>query len=144
MFAALQAGGIRIVHAPDPELRAGLTGALAGIADSGTLLLAGAVDRPLTASLLPEIHLAVLQAEVIYENLPAVLRLREVKEASALTLITGPSRTADIEMTLTIGVHGPRAVHVICIRQHGSGSAPDQYNGSDNHNQDKSQGERPA
>jgi len=70
---------------------------------------------PQTASLLPEIHLAVLRAEDIYETLPEVLRLACRAPASSLVLISGPSRTADIEMTLTIGVHGPRQVHTFLV-----------------------------
>jgi L-lactate dehydrogenase complex protein LldG len=112
LLPALEQAGIRITHTPDPALRAGLTGALAGIAETGTLALPGATGQPLTASLLPEIHLAVLEAKRIYETLGELLHLREVRQASSVALISGPSRTADIEMTLTIGVHGPGEVVV--------------------------------
>jgi L-lactate dehydrogenase complex protein LldG len=66
--------------------------------------------------LLPEIHIALLREQEIYENLAQVLNLEEVKASSVAVLISGPSRTADIEMTLTIGVHGPGELHVICIQ----------------------------
>lgn len=115
LLEQLREAGMEIAHDPDPSLRAGLTGSLAGIAESGTLALYGGAGRPLTASLLPEIHLAILHTRDIQANLPAVLKLRQIREASAAVLISGPSRTADIEMTLTIGVHGPREVHVFCI-----------------------------
>jgi L-lactate dehydrogenase complex protein LldG len=92
-----------------------LTGALAGVAETGTLVLPSGAGRPQTASLLPEVHIAILKAEDIYETLQEVLELREVHQASVVDLISGPSRTADIEMTLTIGVHGPREVHVFCV-----------------------------
>jgi L-lactate dehydrogenase complex protein LldG len=71
-------------------------------------------------SLLPEIHIAVLRAGDIKENLAQVFSdenpyLRKVLDASAVALVTGPSRTADIEMTLTIGVHGPaRLIVLVC------------------------------
>jgi L-lactate dehydrogenase complex protein LldF len=107
--------GIEIIHHPDPSSRAGLTGALAGIAESGTLAIHGGPGKPLTASLLPEIHLAVLHTSDIHTNLSAILNLSQIRDSSAAVLVTGPSRTADIEMTLTIGVHGPREVHVFCI-----------------------------
>jgi L-lactate dehydrogenase complex protein LldF len=111
----IERAGVRVSSDADPTLRAGLTGALAGVAETGTLVLTGGAGRPLTASLLPEIHIAVLKTRDIYEKLPQVLHLRELREAASATLITGPSRTADIEMTLTIGVHGPGEVHVFCI-----------------------------
>ncbi|MDD5466607.1 MAG: LUD domain-containing protein [Anaerolineales bacterium] len=116
LLEALQRAGVRISHQPDPSLPAGLTGALAGIAATGTLLLPSAPGQPLSVSLLPEIHLAVLDSRTIQPSLEAALSLPEARQAATLVLETGPSRTADIEMTLTIGVHGPREVHVFCIR----------------------------
>ncbi len=115
LLEVLQRGGVRVSTQPDPSLRAGITGALAGVAETGTLVLPGGVGRPLTVSLLPEIHLAVLRKADIRANLTQVLDLREVREASAVALVTGPSRTGDIEMSLTIGVHGPGEVHVFCV-----------------------------
>jgi L-lactate dehydrogenase complex protein LldG len=111
----LQKAGIAVCHTPDASVKAGLTGALAGVAETGTLVLPGAPGRPLVASLLPEIHLAVLKESEITLSLPEVIGRQEVREASALALISGPSRTADIEMTLTIGVHGPGEVRVFCV-----------------------------
>jgi L-lactate dehydrogenase complex protein LldG len=118
--AALQAAGVALVRTPDPQVRCGITGALAGLADTGTLVLAGAPARPLTASLLPEIHVAVLRVSELVPSLSDALRRPEVREAAAAVLVTGPSRTADIEMTLTIGVHGPKEVHVFLIDDSGS------------------------
>jgi L-lactate dehydrogenase complex protein LldG len=94
---------------------AGLTGALAGVAESGTLLVPGGPGRPLTASLLPEVHIVVLRAADLYARLAEVLNLEAIRQSAAVALISGPSRTADIEMTLTIGVHGPRLIQVFCI-----------------------------
>ena len=111
----LRAGGITVGHNLDPSLLAGLTGADAAIAESGTLLVTGAPDRPLTASLVPETHIAVLYASRVFATLPEVLNLVELRRSKAAALITGPSRTADIEMTLTVGMHGPREVHVFCV-----------------------------
>ncbi len=95
--------------------RAGLTPALAGIAATGSLLVPSGAGRPQTASLLPEIHLALLPAEAIVPDLAAALRLPEATRAAMTSIITGPSRTADIEMTLTIGVHGPKRVVVFLV-----------------------------
>jgi L-lactate dehydrogenase complex protein LldF len=115
LLAELRNAGLHLAYTPDPAIPAGLTGALAGIAETGTLVLPGGPGRPLTASLLPEIHLAVLRSQDILEHLEQALRLPEVRQASCTVLITGPSRTADIEMTLTIGVHGPRALVVFIV-----------------------------
>ncbi|MEA3438683.1 MAG: LUD domain-containing protein [Chloroflexota bacterium] len=117
LLETLQSAGIRVHISPHASLRAGLTGALAGIAETGTLVVTAGEGQPQTASLLPEIHIAILRSKDIHENLPQVLNLREVKDASSAFLISGPSRTADIEMTLTIGVHGPREVHVVCVEE---------------------------
>lgn len=107
LIGSLQAAGIKVSHSYDPNIRAGLTGALAGIAESGSLALTAGAGRPSTASLLPEIHLAVLPRGRLYASLSEALHLPEARTAPSLVIISGPSRTADIEMTLTIGVHGP-------------------------------------
>jgi L-lactate dehydrogenase complex protein LldF len=111
----LQKSGIQIVYLPDPEVKAGLTGAIAGVAASGSLLLPAAPGQPLTASLLPSLHLVVVSSSRIYDHLDQVFILPEVKASSSTVLVTGPSRTADIEMTLSIGVHGPEELRVFCL-----------------------------
>jgi L-lactate dehydrogenase complex protein LldF len=113
--ADLAEHGISAQYSYDPGLQAGITGALAGIAETGTLVIPGGVGRPLSASLVPGIHIAVLLAGDILDSLEQALRLPEVAVAPATVLVTGPSRTADIEMTLTIGVHGPRELHVFVV-----------------------------
>ncbi len=111
----LAGAGIRHQLYPDPEITAGLTGADGATAETGTLLLTDAPGRPITASLLPEVHIAVLPASVIYGAMPEALQIPGIRQSTLGALISGPSRTADIEMTLTIGVHGPREVHVFCL-----------------------------
>jgi L-lactate dehydrogenase complex protein LldG len=96
------------------HVKAGITAAMAGVADTGSLLLLGGSGQPLSASLVPEIHIALLHEKDIYPDLSQVIHA--CRDASAAVLVTGPSRTADIEMTLTIGVHGPGELHVICIK----------------------------
>ncbi len=123
LLEQLSEGGIQISHPTvetlktSSQVRAGITGAYAGLADTGSLVLLGGQGKPLTASLLPEIHIAILWEEHIYEDLNQVLTWKDLRMAPAAVLITGPSRTSDIEMTLTIGVHGPGELHVICIRK---------------------------
>jgi L-lactate dehydrogenase complex protein LldF len=111
----LEAAGITLVHDPDPSLKVGITGVTAAIAETGTLVITSGAGRPLTASLLPEIHIAVVRSSQILGTLDDAFRGRKITDASAAALITGPSRTADIEMALTIGVHGPRKVVVYIV-----------------------------
>jgi L-lactate dehydrogenase complex protein LldG len=119
LIEALRQEGIQVSHAADPQIRLGLTGALAGIAETGSLVLAAGPGRPATASLLPEIHVALMRIGDLQERLAQALQLPEVSQASSLAIISGPSRTADIEMTLTIGVHGPRRLIVYLIDPEG-------------------------
>ena len=100
------------------DVRVGLTGALAGLADTGSLALVSGPGRGRIASLLPPMHVAVLRADQIVPSFGACLAAHPhiADEGSNLVLITGPSRTADIEMTLTRGVHGPGHVHVVIVR----------------------------
>jgi len=84
-----------------------VTNAICGLADTGSVL---AADDALHPSLLPEIHIAVLKSKDILPSLSDAMSL--VKDKNSAVFITGPSRTADIEMTLTIGVHGPKEIHV--------------------------------
>jgi L-lactate dehydrogenase complex protein LldG len=95
----------------------GLTGAFAGLAETGSLLLLGGPCRPMTASLLPETHIAILHERDIVDSLDQLLNKPEVAQSSSAVLITGPSRTSDIEMTLTIGVHGPGELWVLGIKE---------------------------
>ena len=107
--------GIPTIWKPDPTIRAGVTGALCGIAESGSLVLISGSGQTLTASLLPEVHVAVLKTSRLVPTLAEALRIPEVQKAASGIIVTGPSRTADIEMTLTIGVHGPGELHVFLI-----------------------------
>jgi len=111
----LRQRGINIKHGVQPQVQVGLTGVLAAIAETGTLVVPTSPGCPQETSLLPPIHIAVLYANKIYKNLAHVLALSEVQLASSVALISGPSRTADIEMTLTLGMHGPGEVIVFCL-----------------------------
>jgi L-lactate utilization protein LutC len=93
----------------------GVTSAQAGIAETGTLVLDSSMERNRLVSLVPPIHIAILDASRIYRTLGETLAaLQSGEEISpAITFITGPSRTADIELTLAIGVHGPQQLYVI-------------------------------
>lgn len=111
--SVLKNAGIEFTYEPDPAIRAGVTKAICGLADTGSVLEADGDGSPLQASLLPEVHIVVLKESDILPSLPNAMHL--VKDKRAATFITGPSRTADIEMTLTIGVHGPREIAVFLV-----------------------------
>ncbi|MBU4459374.1 MAG: LUD domain-containing protein, partial [Verrucomicrobia bacterium] len=113
--AALEAAGVRVQRDGADAIRAGITGALAGIVETGSIVVTGGPSRPLTASLLPGLHIAVLALEQLVPTVADALALPPVREAAACAIVTGPSRTADIEMTLTLGVHGPGELHVILV-----------------------------
>jgi len=92
----------------------GVSTAQAAIAETGTLVLDSDCERHRLVSLVPPVHIAIVNASSIVETLGDALTLLQKKEISpAITFITGPSRTADIELTLAIGVHGPQELYVI-------------------------------
>lgn len=93
----------------------GITKAQAGIAETGTLVLDSAVEQNRLISLVPPVHIAILDASRIYATLGETLAMLQSGDevSPAITFITGPSRTADIELTLTVGVHGPQELYVI-------------------------------
>ncbi len=101
-----------------PDDRVGLSHALAGIAETGTLALVSGPDNPTTLNFLPEVHIVVLEAQNVlgdYETFWQELRATYGKGEMPRTVnfVTGPSRSADIEQTLLLGAHGPRAVHIL-------------------------------
>jgi len=93
----------------------GVTGCDAAIAETGSLVLLSGEGKPRTASLLPPAHLAIVRQTDLGDSMSEFFRERaaDIAAAACCTVITGPSRTADIELTLTLGVHGPGDVIVI-------------------------------
>jgi L-lactate dehydrogenase complex protein LldG len=86
-----------------------------GVADTGTLAQdATAVDERLVSTL-PPIHVAFLSTASIVPDLPALFEKAGPGRCGYLALITGPSRTADIERVLTIGAHGPERLIILCV-----------------------------
>ena len=131
------------VMAPHPELRAipwssrpllplrdgraeatdlvSLQHAFAGIAETGTLMLPSAPERPTTLNLLADTEIVVLRASRLvgaYEEAWDLLRAELGGMPRNVMLVTGPSRSADIEQTLELGAHGPRQLHVVLIEDH--------------------------
>jgi len=94
----------------------GITGAYCGIAETGTLMFLSGPDTPPAVSLLPETHVAVLPVSRIVpamEDAWALLRKEHGKLPRAVNFVSGPSRTADIEQTVTLGAHGPYRVLIV-------------------------------
>ncbi len=131
--ARLSRGGCRITTVGGPgatqaalkeslaSVDAGIVEADYGIASSGTLVMVADAARPRSLSLLPPINIVMLRAARILPDLAAVLRIVGPQAASAhpIVMITGPSRTADIEKRIVIGVHGPSQLHIVIVWQSG-------------------------
>jgi L-lactate dehydrogenase complex protein LldG len=137
---SLRAPGTSVTVAPDgtPDARArqlhrdeaaraeiGVTGVDWALAETGTLVLVSGRGRPRSTSLLPATHVAVFDRACLLESLEQVGIMLEALHAdpsmsmsgAVINFITGPSRTADIELTLTRGVHGPKEVHAIFVER---------------------------
>lgn len=98
----------------------GVSHAFGGVAESGTLILTSGGDNPTTLNFLPETHIVLIDANDIdgdYETV--VQRLRDRYGAGEMprtvNMVTGPSRSADIEQTLLLGAHGPRRLHIVIV-----------------------------
>jgi L-lactate dehydrogenase complex protein LldG len=99
---------------------AGLSHADAGVAETGTVVLTSGTDNPTTLNFLPDYHIVVVEASTVsgdYETVWADLRRRFGAGTMPRTvnLVTGPSRSADIEETLLLGAHGPRSLHILVV-----------------------------
>lgn len=97
-----------------------LSQADAGVAETGTLVLTSGPANPTTLNFLPDVHIVVLDAadvvgdmETVFDQLKA--RFGAGAMPRTVNMITGPSRSADVEQTLLLGAHGPRSLHVIVV-----------------------------
>ena len=143
-FLAAQNLPTSFVMAPHPELRAvpwsnrplltiregraqatdqvSMQHAFAGIAETGTLMLPSAPERPTTLNLLADTEIVLLRASRLvgaYEEAWDRLRTDMGGMPRNVMLVTGPSRSADIEQTLELGAHGPRQLHVVLVEDAG-------------------------
>jgi L-lactate dehydrogenase complex protein LldG len=115
-------GALEVVEgrAEDKD-RASVTRAFAGVAESGTIIQVSGADNPTTLNFLPEVHIVVLEASAIfasYEEAWTKLRAAfgEGVMPRTVNMISGPSRTGDIEQTIVRPAHGPKNMHVIITR----------------------------
>jgi L-lactate dehydrogenase complex protein LldG len=115
-----QAAGMEIAARDARDSDAvGVTGAFCGIAETGTLVTLSGPQTPAATSLLPETHIAVVAAGRIVRGMEEAWQLMRDEVGHlprAVSFISGPSRTADIEQTVTLGAHGPYRVHIVLVR----------------------------
>jgi L-lactate dehydrogenase complex protein LldG len=116
------------VGAPANEDLTAVTPAFAAVAETGTLVMASGPDHPATLNFMPDHHIVALKASQVhrvYEEAFAALRKATRKRGRSfqmprnLNLITGPSRTGDIGLTIHLGAHGPRSLHIVLIEDGG-------------------------
>lgn len=123
LVARLSKAGLELItenfRTQAPHANAAITGVNFAMADTGTLALESTAEDIRLATTLPEIHFALLDPEkILADSLEAVAPLRQFHQRDArnyIAYITGPSRTADIERVLTIGVHGPKELHILLV-----------------------------
>ena len=121
LHGALESLGVTVGGYDDDELRVGITGAGAALAATGSLVLESGSGRYRTTSLLPDVHIALLRPEQILPDLESWQQAQQAQgypaftKSSNTTIVTGPSKTADIAQELIKGAHGPREVHIIIL-----------------------------
>ncbi len=96
----------------------GITGCFCALAETGTLVMLSGVDTPTGTTLLPDTHIAVVRRERIVggmEEAFALIRSERGAPPRAINMISGPSRTGDIEQTIVLGAHGPYRVHILVV-----------------------------
>lgn len=116
-----RAAGLEVEGRPSRgDDKVGITGTFCAIAENGTLMLLSGENEHATTSLLPETHVAIVPADRIVRSMEDgwdLLRRERGSLPRQVNFVSGPSRTADIEMTLVMGVHGPFRVHVIIVAE---------------------------
>lgn len=123
LLAALTDAGVTTIDGATPleadPAEAGVTRAAFGVAEMGALGVLGNELQPRMATMLPPVHVAILDASAVYRSLDeAFEHLERAMGREGLryaSLVAGPSRTADVEKTLAVGVHGPRVLHVVLV-----------------------------
>jgi L-lactate dehydrogenase complex protein LldG len=98
--------------------RLGITGTFCAVAETGTLVVLTGAQTPTATTLLPDTHVAVVRADRIVSGMEeafALVRHEQGQLPRAVNLISGPSRTGDIEQTIVLGAHGPFRVHIIVL-----------------------------
>lgn len=111
-----ETAGFLVHRGRPPEIEgAGISRAAYGLADTGSVVLVASPEEPRARHLLPDVHVSLLPTSRILPGLAELFAEVGGDLPSALTIVTGPSRSADIEQRLVVGVHGPREVHVVLL-----------------------------
>lgn len=119
--SALDDAGVSVSSYNDPLVYVGVTGADAALASTGSLILCAGEGKYRATSLLPDVHIAVVKSDQLLPDMETWITLQKqngtpaFKSTSNTTIITGPSKTADIAQELIKGAHGPRQVHIILL-----------------------------
>ena len=120
-FAGLDWSGAELTIEARPTEgsdRLGITGSFCAIAETGTLVLTTGVATPTANALLPDTHIAVVRSDRIVSGMEeafALVRTANAGMPRAVNMISGPSRTGDIEQTIVLGAHGPFRVHILLL-----------------------------
>ena len=120
-LADLDWAGAGLDIAPQPtrgDDRLGITGTFCAIAETGTLVITTGAATPSATMLLPDTHVAVVRADRIVAGMEeafALVRAERPGMPRAVNLVSGPSRTGDIEQTIVLGAHGPFRVHIVVV-----------------------------
>ncbi|MFO1324837.1 MAG: LUD domain-containing protein [Burkholderiales bacterium] len=120
-FAALDWKGAGLDIEARPTVghdRLGITGCFCAIAETGTLMFVTGADTPTATTLLPDTHVAVVRADRVVPGMEeafALIRGERERWPRAVNMISGPSRTGDIEQTIVLGAHGPYRVHILLV-----------------------------
>jgi len=101
------------------QVQAGITQVKAAIAETGTLVLWPDADEPRSLSLVPPVHIALMDASTLYPDFASLMTAQQWQDGLPTNslLISGPSKTADIQQTLAYGAHGPKELHVVIYRK---------------------------
>jgi L-lactate dehydrogenase complex protein LldG len=106
-------------HGADPV---GVTGCFCALAETGTLVLTSSAETPSSTHLLPETHVAIVPASRVVATMEDVFAMMRAERGGteammprAINMVSGPSRTGDIEQTIVLGAHGPYRVHVVVV-----------------------------
>jgi L-lactate dehydrogenase complex protein LldG len=118
-LAGVESGVTNAAHLRELSATAavGITGTDYALADTGTLVMLASPQEARLISLLPPVHIAIVEYQRLLTGLDELLGIlpRPAEQTSSMVLITGPSRTADIEQILVRGVHGPGEIHVVVV-----------------------------
>lgn len=112
----LKRNGFQVHFRVVPEIEgASVSQALYALADPGSVVIAASPEEPRARSLLAEIHVTVVPEDRVLAGLDELLACVGADLPSSLAIVSGPSRSADIEQVLALGVHGPREEHVVIV-----------------------------